>query len=217
LSSASSAPWQRHHKRQNVAWHVPDLTCQRNLSTSLSPTYLTLCYVTASVWRDRSAPTGLLELKADQLEALLLEALDDVADQAALHSIGLDHDESTLPSCHGDGHAALLLAWRRAERRCAAMSMRWFSHRCRNYPSKDQIATAAALRRGAGCGSTRSSASLIMPATSMAQTPRSNEPATTDSQDFLDYCTRSVDLLDNYGRLSSKQSGKNSVMQNKQI
>ena len=76
---------------------------------------------------DRSAPTGLLELKADQLEALLLEALDDVTDQAALHSVRLDHDESTLPSSHGDGHAALLLAWSRTERRCAVMGMVQFS------------------------------------------------------------------------------------------
>lgn len=36
------------------------------------------------------------ELQGDQLEALLLEALDDLADEPALDAIGLDHDESPL-------------------------------------------------------------------------------------------------------------------------
>ena len=39
---------------------------------------------------------GLHELERDELEALLLEALDDLADEAALHAVGLDRDEGTL-------------------------------------------------------------------------------------------------------------------------
>ncbi len=54
--------------------------------------------------------TGLNELEATELEALLLEALDDVADQPALHGVGLDHDEGALAGRHGHSHATLLLA-----------------------------------------------------------------------------------------------------------
>ena len=39
------------------------------------------------------------ELHGHQLEALLLKALDDLADQAPLHTIGLDCNESTF-LCH---------------------------------------------------------------------------------------------------------------------
>ena len=43
------------------------------------------------------------ELHGDQLEALLLESLDDLADESALDTIGLDHDEGLLLVCFG-GH-----------------------------------------------------------------------------------------------------------------
>lgn len=36
------------------------------------------------------------ELHGDQLEALLLETLDDLANQSTLDGIGLDHDKSAL-------------------------------------------------------------------------------------------------------------------------
>lgn len=36
------------------------------------------------------------ELEGDQLEALSLETLDDLADQSTLDSVGLDHDEGAL-------------------------------------------------------------------------------------------------------------------------
>lgn len=35
-------------------------------------------------------------LHGHQLEALLLEALDNLADQTALHAVRLDHDEGAL-------------------------------------------------------------------------------------------------------------------------
>ena len=38
----------------------------------------------------------LHELHGDELESLLLEPLDDVAAEAALHAVGLDHDEGAL-------------------------------------------------------------------------------------------------------------------------
>ena len=40
--------------------------------------------------------TYLLELHGDELESLLLEPLDDVAAEAALHAVRLDHDEGAL-------------------------------------------------------------------------------------------------------------------------
>ena len=43
---------------------------------------------------------GLHELHGHQLEALLLEPLDDVADDAALHAVRLDHDEGPLVVGH---------------------------------------------------------------------------------------------------------------------
>ena len=42
----------------------------------------------------------LHELHGDQPEPLLLEPLDDVAAEAALHAVGLDHDEGTLVVAH---------------------------------------------------------------------------------------------------------------------
>ena len=39
---------------------------------------------------------GLAELHASELEALLLEALDDLANKTALNAVGLDHDEGSL-------------------------------------------------------------------------------------------------------------------------
>jgi hypothetical protein len=41
-------------------------------------------------------PRALEELECHKLEALALEAGDDVADQSALHAVGLDHH-----ICHG--------------------------------------------------------------------------------------------------------------------
>ena len=43
---------------------------------------------------------GLHELHGDQPEPLLLEPLDDVAAEAALHAVGLDHDEGALVVAH---------------------------------------------------------------------------------------------------------------------
>lgn len=48
------------------------------------------------VTRGESAPTHRHHLHADELEALRLEPLDDVSDDAPLHAIGLDGDESAL-------------------------------------------------------------------------------------------------------------------------
>ena len=39
---------------------------------------------------------GLLELESDELEALLLETLDDLANQTTLDAIWLDHDVGAL-------------------------------------------------------------------------------------------------------------------------
>jgi hypothetical protein len=66
--------------------------------------------------------TSLLELETTQLEAFLLETLDDVADQPPLHRIRLDHDEGTLTRCHGHSHAPLLLARSNTERRSPEQS-----------------------------------------------------------------------------------------------
>jgi hypothetical protein len=44
----------------------------------------------------RSLAAHLVELERDELEALLLEALDHLADEAALHAVGLDHDVRAL-------------------------------------------------------------------------------------------------------------------------
>ena len=65
--------------------------------------------------------TYLHELHGHEPEALLLEPLDDVAHEAALHAVGLDHDEGALVVAHlgflvvgrggcGDGFAAVLVA-----------------------------------------------------------------------------------------------------------
>jgi len=44
---------------------------------------------------------SLHEFHGDKLKSLLLEPLDDIADQAALDAVGLDHDEGPLVG-HGD-------------------------------------------------------------------------------------------------------------------
>ena len=49
--------------------------------------------VFAKVTRSATYPH---ELHSDQLEALLLETLDDLAHQSTLDGIGLDHDEGAL-------------------------------------------------------------------------------------------------------------------------
>jgi hypothetical protein len=43
---------------------------------------------------------GLHELEGHKLEALLLEALDDLRDDPALDAVRLDHDEGALAVCH---------------------------------------------------------------------------------------------------------------------
>lgn len=45
---------------------------------------------------------GVEELEADELEAFLLESFDDVSDEAALDTVGLDCDEGTLVLGAGD-------------------------------------------------------------------------------------------------------------------
>ena len=47
-----------------------------------------------------SLSTNLHELHGDELEPLLLEPLDDVAHEAALHAVRLDHDEGALVISH---------------------------------------------------------------------------------------------------------------------
>ena len=42
----------------------------------------------------------LHELHGDEFESLLLESLDDVADEEALDAVGLDHDEGSLGRRH---------------------------------------------------------------------------------------------------------------------
>jgi len=44
---------------------------------------------------------SLHELHSDELEAALFESLDDVADESALDSVGLHHDESAVRVRHG--------------------------------------------------------------------------------------------------------------------
>ena len=56
-----------------------------------------------NVWSkeaERGERTYLRELHGDELEPLLLEPLDDVAAEAALHAVGLDHDEGALVVAH---------------------------------------------------------------------------------------------------------------------
>ena len=48
----------------------------------------------------RGEHSYLHELHGDELESLLLEPLDDVAAEAALHAVGLDHDEGALVVAH---------------------------------------------------------------------------------------------------------------------
>ena len=43
----------------------------------------------------------LHELHSDELEAALFESLDDVANESALDSVGLHHDESAVRVRHG--------------------------------------------------------------------------------------------------------------------
>lgn len=44
--------------------------------------------------------TYLHEFHGDKLEALLFEALDNVSDEAAVHAVGLDHDEGSFVVRH---------------------------------------------------------------------------------------------------------------------
>lgn len=44
------------------------------------------------------------ELQSDQLEALLFEAFDDLADESTLDAVRLDHDKSTLLVGHRYGN-----------------------------------------------------------------------------------------------------------------
>jgi hypothetical protein len=46
--------------------------------------------------KDGVCPPHMHELHGDQLEALLLETLEDLADNPALDTVGLDHDEGPL-------------------------------------------------------------------------------------------------------------------------
>ena len=48
----------------------------------------------------RGEHSYLHELHGDELESLLLEPLDDVAAEAALHAVRLDHDEGALVVAH---------------------------------------------------------------------------------------------------------------------
>jgi hypothetical protein len=56
--------------------------------------------------QEEKESTYMHELHGDQLEALLLESLDDLAHESALDAIGLDHDEGLLLVCFG-GHFRL--------------------------------------------------------------------------------------------------------------
>ena len=69
-----------HHCADGSAGHVVDETSEESLAGEVS---VVLLHVLAA---------GGSELHGDQLVALLLEALDDVADEAPLDAIGLDHD-----------------------------------------------------------------------------------------------------------------------------
>lgn len=51
----------------------------------------------------------LLELEGDQLEALHLEALDDLADQSTLDTVGLHHDEGSF--LVSGGHCSVGSVW----------------------------------------------------------------------------------------------------------
>lgn len=50
---------------------------------------------------ERAGGAYLKELHGHEAEPLLLEALDDVAHQAALHAVRLDGDEGALHTGHG--------------------------------------------------------------------------------------------------------------------
>ena len=69
-------------------------------------------------------PHHLLELEGDELEALLLEALDNLADQLAVDAIGLDHDVGLFIGhvCFDGG--GLCRGWEHAGARASVRSTR---------------------------------------------------------------------------------------------
>jgi len=69
-----------HHCADWATGHVVDETSEESLAGEVG---VVLLHVLAA---------GGSELHGDELVALLLETLDDVADEASLDAIGLDHD-----------------------------------------------------------------------------------------------------------------------------
>lgn len=62
----------------------------------------TLLFETTTTTFTTKANNYLLQLECDQLEALLLEPLDDVTDEAPVDAVRFDHDEGPLlvGGCH---------------------------------------------------------------------------------------------------------------------
>mmetsp|Transcript_26623 Transcript_26623/g.83645 ORF Transcript_26623/g.83645 Transcript_26623/m.83645 type:complete len:237 (+) Transcript_26623:73-783(+) len=87
--SAISRP---HHAEDRAGHHVVDHALEETLAGKVG---VVLLHVLA---RRRH------QLGREQLEALLLEALEDVTDQPALHAVGLDHDVSALHLAVVAGH-----------------------------------------------------------------------------------------------------------------
>merc|ERR1719504_57012 len=83
------------HGADRAAGHVGDKAAEESLAGEVSVVLLQVLH------------GGLHHLHRDQLETLLLKARDDLANQATLDAIGLDHDEGPL-SGHDDAGISLV-------------------------------------------------------------------------------------------------------------
>jgi hypothetical protein len=79
------------HGDDRTGIHVLDETGVEGLGGQVFVVFLQLLLV------------GVHHFQGDQLESALLEALDNVAHQASLHTIGLDGDEGSLSGRHFHG------------------------------------------------------------------------------------------------------------------
>merc|ERR1740122_527434 len=83
------------HGADRAAGHVGDKAAEESLAGEVSVVLLQVLH------------GGLHHLHRDQLETLLLKARDDLANQATLDAVGLDHDEGPL-SGHDDAGISLV-------------------------------------------------------------------------------------------------------------
>ena len=77
-----------HHSTDGAAGHVGDQSTEETLAGEVGVVLLQVFH------------GGLHHLHGDQLETLLLKARDNLANQATLDAVRLDHDEGSL-SGHG--------------------------------------------------------------------------------------------------------------------